>query len=98
MDAEDRRRAVGLFVPFGWSGHEFAIAIAAGDVGNNDRGQSAGVMQPFAPPIDPPFIGQIAKHALEGGAIGVLGAKSARDFTHPDLAAARADELDEFLA
>jgi hypothetical protein len=55
-------------------------------------------MQPFAPPIDCPFIGQIAQHALERGAIGILGAEGARDFTDANLAAAFADEGDKFLA
>jgi hypothetical protein len=98
MDADDRRRAVGLFIPFGRAGQELAVAIAPGDVGKNDWWQSAGVMQPFAPPIDAAFIGQIAKHALERGAVGVLSAEGAGDFTDADLTAALADEGDKFLA
>jgi hypothetical protein len=98
MDADDRRRTVDLFVPLGWARQKFAIAIAAGDVGKNDRRQSAGVMQPFAPAIDAALIGQIAQHTLERGAIGVLGAEGARDFADADPAAAFADEGDEFLA
>jgi hypothetical protein len=98
MDADDRRRAVGLFVPLGRSGHELAVAVAAGDVRKNDRWQSAGVMQPFAVAIDPAFIGQIAQHTLERGTIGILGAEGARDFADADLAAAFADEGDKFLA
>jgi hypothetical protein len=56
------------------------------------------MMQPFAPLIDTAFMGQIAKHALECGTIGVLGAKGACDFANADLAAAFADEGDKFLA
>jgi hypothetical protein len=56
------------------------------------------MMQPFAPPIDAAFSGQIAKHALERGAIGILGAERARDLANADLAAACADEVDKFLA
>jgi hypothetical protein len=98
MDADDRRCAVGFFIPLGRTGQELAVAVAPGDVRKNDRRQSAGVMQPFAPPIDAALIGQIAKHALERGAIGVLGAEGAGDFTDADLAAALADEGDKFLA
>ena len=98
MDANDRRRAVEFFVPLGRAGQKFAIAVAAGDVGENDRRQSAGVMQPFAPAIDAAFIGQIAQHALERGAICILGAERARDFADADLAASFADEGDKFLA
>jgi hypothetical protein len=98
MDADDRRRAMERFVPLGRTGQELAIAVAAGDVGENDRRQSAGVMQPFAPAIDAAFIGQIAQHALERGAIRILGAEGARDFADADLAASFADEGDKFLA
>jgi hypothetical protein len=98
MDADDRRRAVDLFIPLGRPRQELAVTVAAGDVGKNDWRQSAGVMQPFAPPIDAAFIGQIAQHALERGAIGILGAERARDFPDADLAAAFADEGDKFLA
>jgi hypothetical protein len=97
-DVDDRRCAVDLFVPLGRAGQQFAIAVAAGDVGENDWRQSSGVMQPFAPVIDAAFIGQIAQHALERGAICILGAERARDFADADLAAAFADEGDKFLA
>jgi hypothetical protein len=55
-------------------------------------------MEPLAPAIDPAFIGQIAQHALERGAIRILGAERARDFSDADLAASFADEGDKFLA
>jgi hypothetical protein len=97
MDADDRRRAVSLFVPLSRAGQEFAVAVTAGNVGKNDRRQSAGVMQPFALAIDVAFIGQVDKHAFERGAISVLGAEGARDFTDADLAAVLADEGDKFL-
>src|SRR5262249_51700575 len=44
MDADHRRRALELFVPFGRASQKLTIAVAAGDVGENDRRQSAGVM------------------------------------------------------
>ena len=55
-----------LFVPFGGPRQKFAIAVAAGDVGKHDGRQCAGVMQPFAPPVDVTFVGQFAQHAIEG--------------------------------
>jgi hypothetical protein len=98
VDADDGGRAVDLFVPLGRPSQKFAVAVAAGDVGEHDRRQSARVMQPFAPAIDAAFIGQIAQHVFEYGAIGVLGAERAGDFADANFAAAFADEGDEFLA
>jgi hypothetical protein len=98
LDADDWRRAMELFVPLGRARQKLAIAVAAGDVGENDWRQCAGVMQPFAPAIDPAFIGQIAQHALERGAIRILGAERARDLADADLAASFADEGDKLLA
>jgi hypothetical protein len=98
MNADDRGCAVDLFVPLGRPRQELAVAVTAGDVRKDDWRQSTGMMQPFAPPIDTAFIGQIAQHALERGAIGILGAERARNFPDADLAATFADEGDKFLA
>ena len=54
---DDGRRTVDLFVPLGRPCQQLAIAVAAGNVGEDDRRQSAGVMQSFALPIDAAFIG-----------------------------------------
>ncbi len=78
-DADDRRRAVRLFVPFGRPRQKFAVAVAAGDVGEHDGRQRAGVMQPLAPAVDLTFVGEFAQHAVERGAVGILGAEGARD-------------------
>ena len=85
-DVDDRRRAVRLFVPFGRPRQKFAVAVAAGDVGEHDRRQRAGVVQPFAPAVDVAFVGKFAQHAFERGAVGILGAEGARDFARADLA------------
>ena len=61
-------------------------------------GKRAGVMQPFAPPLDMAFIGEFAQHAIERGAVGILGAEGARDLARADLAAALADEGEKLLA
>ena len=91
-DANDGRRAVRVLVPFGRAREQFAVAVAAGDVGKDDRRQTAGAMQPFPVPFDVTAFGQIAEHALEFGAVGVLGAESAGDLARADIAGALADE------
>ena len=89
---------MGVFVPFGRPCQEFAVVVAAGNVGENDRRQSTGVMQPFAPPIDLAIVSEFAEHAVERGAIRIFGAEGARDLSDADFAAAFADEGDKFLA
>ena len=44
-DADFRHRAVGVLVPFGRGGDQLAVGVAAGDIGERDVGQGAGVMQ-----------------------------------------------------
>ena len=97
-DMDDGRRAVGFLVPFGRPRQQFAVAVAAGDVGQHDRRQGAGMMQPLAPPVDQAFVGKFAQHAVERRAVGVLGAERARDLARADLAAAFADEGDQLVA
>jgi hypothetical protein len=94
----DGRSTVGILVPFGRTGHKLAVAVATGDVGENDRRQCAGLMQSLAPPVDLTVVGKFAEHAIERGAIRVFGAEGARDLPDADLAAAFADEGDKFLA
>ena len=48
-NADFRRRAVRLLVPFVGRGDEIAVAVARGDVGQHGGGQGAGVMQLLAP-------------------------------------------------
>ena len=76
-DADDRRRAVRFLVPFGRPREQFAVAVAAGDVGEHDRRQAAGAMQPLSAPLDMSAFGEFAQHALERGAVGILGAERA---------------------
>ena len=97
-DMDDGRRAMRFLVPFGRPRQQFAVAIAAGDVGQHDWRQGAGVMQALAAPVDQAFVGDFAQHAVERGAVGVLGAERARNFARADLAAAFADEGDKLLA
>ena len=97
-DADDRRRAVGGLVPFGRPRQKFAVGIAAGDVGEHNGRQSAGIVQALAQTIDLACVGKLAQHAIERGAVGVLGAKRARDLARANLAAALTDKGDKLLA
>ena len=97
-DADDRRRAVGFLVPFGRARQQFAVAVAAGDVGEHDRRQGAGVMQPLAALLDVSVVGEFAQHALERRAVGILGAEGARDLARADLAGVLANEGEKLLA
>src|SRR5580700_11624113 len=97
-DADDGRRAVGGLVPFGRPRQKFAVGIAAGDVGEDNGRQGAWIVQAFAQTIDLARVGKLAQHAIEGCAVGVLGAKRARDLARANLAAALADKGDKLLA
>ena len=97
-DADDGRRAVRLLVPFGRPRQKFAVAVAAGDVGQHDGRQRAGMVQAFAAPIDDAFVAKLSQHAIERRAVRVLGAERARDLARADLAATFADEGDKLFA
>ena len=55
-------------------------------------------MQLLAPPLDVAAFGQIAQHALELGAVGILGAECARDLAGADIAGVLADESQKLVA
>ena len=67
LDADFRRRAMRLLVPFVGRGDEVAVAVAGGDIGEHGRGQGAGMMQLLVPFLDCAFVGHVAQHALEFG-------------------------------
>ena len=79
------------------SGDQFAVAVAFGDVGNDDRGQGAGGMQLLAAAFQPAFVAQFAQHALERGAVIVLEVEGAGDFARADLAGLLADEGEKLV-
>ena len=54
-------------------------------------------MQLLAPALDVAFVGKLAQHALELGAVGVLEAESAGDLARADLAGLLADEGEELV-
>src|SRR5580700_12191870 len=97
-DADDGRRAVGGLVPFGRPRQKFAVGIAPGNVGEYDGRQGAWIVQAFAQTIDLARVGKLAQHAIEGGAVGVLGAKRTRDLARANLAAALTDKGNKLLA
>ncbi len=92
VNADFRRRAVRLLVPFVGGGDEVAVGVARGDVGEHGRGQGAGVMQLLAAFLDRAVVAEFAQHALEFGAHGVLQAEGAGDFAGADFAGLLADE------
>ena len=91
------RGAVGFLVPFGRDGDQFAVAVAAGDVGHQDVRQRAGPMQLLAPLFDHAVVGELTQHALERGAVGVLEAEGARDLAGADFAGLPADERNDVV-
>src|SRR5437868_1056678 len=51
------RRAVRLLVPFGRNRDQFAVGIAAADIGEHDRGQGAGMVQLLLALLHMAFVG-----------------------------------------
>src|SRR6185437_3341293 len=82
-------------VPFGGSGDQLAIGVAAGDVGEQRRRQRGGLDNLLAVLLDRVLIDKIAQDALELGAVGILQAELARDFLGSDLSGVSADESDD---
>ena len=96
-DADDRWRAMRALVPFRRPRQKLAVTVAAGNIDNHDGRQRAGMVQALAPAFDAAVFGEITQHAVERGAVRILGAESARNLTHADFAAAFADEGDKLF-
>ena len=92
MKADFRRVAVLLAVPFGGNRDQLAVGIAAGDVGEDDARQGAGVVELLAVLLDVAFVGEVAQHGFQRGAVCVLEPEGTGDFTGADLAGFLADE------
>jgi len=97
-DADDRRSAVRLFIPFRGPGQELAVGVAAGDVGDHYGGQRPGMMQALTPPFDVAFVGKLAQHALERRPVGIFGAECPRNLARADFAGMLADEGKQLFA
>ena len=89
---DDWRRAMRVLVPFGRPRQQFAVAVAAGDVGEDDGRQRAGVVQALSALLDVPAVGEFAQHLFERGAVGILGAECAGNLARADLAGMLTDE------
>ena len=98
MQADARRFAVRVAVPFGRNRDQLAVLIALGHVGEHDRGQGAGMMQLLAPPLDLAGVAKFAQRRLQRRAVVVLQPERARDLAHAGLALVRADEGEKLLA
>src|SRR5882672_7549415 len=95
VDADFRRFAVFHLIPFGGRRDQFAVAVAAGDVGHHGCGQYGRLAYLLAALLDRAFGGQLAQDTLELDAVGVLEAKLPRDFAGADFSRMRADEGDK---
>jgi hypothetical protein len=82
-------------VPFGGGGDQLAVGVAAGDVGDQCRGERVRLGHRVAFFLDGAVVGELAQHALELDAIGVLQAELARNFAGPDLSGICLDEGDD---
>lgn len=71
---------------------ELAVAVARGDVGHHNVGKGAGSVQLLMAALDNAVVGELAQHALERGAVGVLEPEGARDLAGADFAGLLADE------
>ena len=60
-------------------------------------GRVPGVMQLLAAALDLALVGELAQHALELGAVGILQAEGARDLARADLAGLLADEGEDVV-
>ena len=96
-DPDSRYRAVGVLVPFGRRGDQLAVVVAAGDVGQRDLGQGAGMVQLLALGLDAAFVGELAQHALQLDAAVVLQIEGAGDLARADLAGLLGDKGEDFF-
>ena len=95
VNADFWRGAAFLGVPFGGRGEQFAVGVAAGDVGDHGRRQGGGLVDFPSALGDGAFVGEFAQDALQLDAVGILQAELAGDFPRADLARIRTDEGDD---
>src|SRR5262249_30713068 len=92
-----RRRPVRVLVPFGRHRDEFAVGLAARNVGEHDGRQVAGMMQLGAAALEPALVRQLPQHALERDAVTALDPEGACDLALARLAGVLADEGEEIF-
>ncbi|MGY4419398.1 hypothetical protein ACVWY2_001823 [Bradyrhizobium sp. JR6.1] len=94
LDADFRGGAV-FGVPLGGRRDQLAVAVAAGDVGEQGRRQRRRLVDLAAALGDRAVVGELAEDPLQLDAVGVLQAELARDLAGADLAWIGADEGDD---
>src|SRR5262245_25048101 len=72
LDADLWGSPMCILVPFLWRGEQFTVCITPADIGHDDGGQGAGMMEFFATALDKAFVGEFAQDLFERGAIVVL--------------------------
>ncbi len=97
-DQNARRLAMRFLVPFRRYCDEFAVTIPLDDIGERDRRQGARLVQLLAVGLDGAIVGEIAKHALQLSAVGILQVEGARDFPRASLTCVVLDEGEQLLA
>ena len=85
MDADFRRLAAFDLVPFGRRRDQFAVGVAAADVGHQGGGQGGRLGDLLAALFDRALVGEFAQDALQLDAVGVLQAEFPRDLAGADL-------------
>ncbi len=93
-----RGRAMLVFVPLHGPRDEFAVGIAAGHVGQHDRGQLPLLVQRAPALFDRALRLQLLQDALERNAVGALDAESAGDLALADLPRGGGHEVQDLLA
>jgi hypothetical protein len=97
-DVDDGRGAMRLLIPLRRARQKLAVGVASGNVGEHHRRQRAGMMQSLPAAVDAAVVSELAQHAVERRAVGVLGAEGFGDLARGHLPAALADEGDQFVA
>src|ERR1700678_4035454 len=93
MDA-DLRRFAAFLVPFGRGCDQFAVAVAAGDVGHHGRRQRCRFVDFLALLGDRALVGEFAQDAFQLNPVGISEAEFPRDLAGADFPRMRADECD----
>src|SRR4029077_14781624 len=95
MDPDFRRLPAFDLVPFGGNGDQFAVTVAARDIGQHGCRPDIGLTDLPAAFLDRTLVAKLAQDSLQLGAVGILEAEFTSDFASPDLFRMRADESDD---
>src|SRR5436190_19731529 len=97
MDSDLGGRPVRGLIPVCRNRNELAMGVARRDVGDYHMRQCPGMMQLSAAAFEPAFIGELAQHALERRAVGVLHAEGAGNLARAYFSRPAADECDKIV-